>query len=112
MPRITRPLARWSRVSTCIAIDVGVRPDICTIDVPSRIRDVSRPHQANGVKASDPQASAVKMARALDTLTDERGARTGVTNPIVGTINLYQVGEWAASHVGRHHAQATRALAE
>ena len=58
------------------------------------------------------EASAVKMARALDTLTDERGARTGVTNPIVGTINLYQVGEWAASHVGRHHAQAKRALAE
>ncbi len=41
---------------------VGVRPDICTIEVPSRTREVSRPHHASGVKASDPQASAVKIA--------------------------------------------------
>jgi hypothetical protein len=33
-----------------------------------------------------------------------------VTNPLVGTINLYQVGEWAATHVTRHYAQAKRAL--
>jgi hypothetical protein len=56
------------------------------------------------------EASAVKMARALDTLTPERGAKIGVTNPLVGTINLYQVGEWAASHVARHYDQALRAL--
>jgi hypothetical protein len=56
------------------------------------------------------EASAVKMAQALDTLTRERGARIGVTNPVVGTINLYQVGEWAASHVARHYDQARRAL--
>ncbi len=37
-----------------MAIDVGVRPDICTIDVPSSIREVSRPHQASGVNASRP----------------------------------------------------------
>lgn len=57
------------------------------------------------------EASAVKMARALDTLTPERGARMGVTNKLVGTITLYQVGEWAVSHVWRHDAQAGRALA-
>jgi hypothetical protein len=57
------------------------------------------------------EASAVKMARAFDTLTAERGAKIGVTNPIVGTITLYQVGEWAASHVARHYQQAKRALA-
>lgn len=57
------------------------------------------------------EASAVKMARAFDTLTAERGAKIGITNPIVGTINLYQVGEWAASHVARHYQQAKRALA-
>ena len=56
------------------------------------------------------EASAVKMARAFDTLTPERGARIGVTNPLVGTINLYQVGEWAAAHVARHNAQAKRVL--
>ena len=56
------------------------------------------------------ESSAVKIARAFDTLTPERGAGVGVTSPIVGTINLYQVGEWAASHVARHHQQAKRAL--
>jgi len=56
------------------------------------------------------EASAVKMAQALDTLTPERGAKIGVTNPVVGTINLYQVGEWAASHVARHYEQARQTL--
>ena len=56
------------------------------------------------------ESSAVKMARAFDTLTPERGGRIGVTNPLVGTINLYQVGEWAATHVERHDTQAQRAL--
>lgn len=56
------------------------------------------------------EASGVKMAQAFDTLTPERGAHIGVTNPLVGTINLFQVGEWAASHVWRHDAQAERAL--
>lgn len=58
------------------------------------------------------ESSAVKMARALDTLTPERGATIGVTNPLVGTINLYQVAEWAVTHVERHDRQAQRALAE
>ena len=57
------------------------------------------------------ESSAVKIARAFDTLTPERGGTVGVTSPIVGTINLYQVGEWAASHVARHYQQAKRALA-
>ena len=56
------------------------------------------------------ESSAVKMARALDTLTPARGGLIGVTNPIVGTINLYQVGDWAVSHVDRHLAQVRRAL--
>ena len=58
------------------------------------------------------EASAVKIARALDTLTPERGATIGVTNALVGTINLYQVAEWAVTHVERHDRQAQRALAE
>lgn len=57
------------------------------------------------------EASAVKIARAFDTLTPERGGKIGVSNQLVGTINLYQVGEWAATHVARHHEQATRVLA-
>lgn len=57
------------------------------------------------------ESSAVKMARALDTLTPERGGHIGVTNALVGTINLYQVGDWAAAHVQRHFAQVQTALA-
>ena len=56
------------------------------------------------------EASGVKIARALDTLTPERGATIGVTNPLVGTINLYQVAEWAVTHVERHDRQAERAM--
>ena len=62
MPSTTRPPLRWSSVSTCIAIEVGLRPDICTIEAPRRTFVVSRPHQASGVNASEPQASAVKIA--------------------------------------------------
>ncbi len=65
-------------------------------------------HKKDAVAALE--ASAVKMARAFDTLTPERGGRIGVTNALVGTINLYQVGEWAAAHVARHNAQAKRML--
>ena len=56
------------------------------------------------------EASAVKLARAFDTLTPERGAGIGVTHPLVGTINLYQIGEWAVAHVTRHYGQAQRAI--
>ena len=45
-----------------MAMLAGERPDICTIDVPSFTRSVSRPHHASGVNASDPHASAVKIA--------------------------------------------------
>jgi hypothetical protein len=34
------------------------------------------------------ESSATKMARALDTLTAERGGRMGITHLIVGTITL------------------------
>jgi hypothetical protein len=52
------------------------------------------------------------MARALDSLTFERGTSLGLTNRIVGTITLYQVGEWATAHVARHNRQAKRALGQ
>ena len=62
MPSTTRPPDRWSRVSACMAIEAGVRPDICTMLVPSLSREVCRPHHASGVNASEPHASAVKTA--------------------------------------------------
>jgi DinB family protein len=58
------------------------------------------------------EASGMKMARAFDALTPERGGRMGVTNAIVGTITVYQIGEWATAHIARHNRQAKRALGE
>jgi hypothetical protein len=58
------------------------------------------------------ESSGTKMARALDTLTAERSGRMGLTHPIVGTITLYQLGDWATAHVIRHNRQAKRVLGE
>lgn len=55
--------------------------------------------------------SAMKIEAALGVLTPERGTRHGITHRIVGTITLYQVGEWAIAHTIRHNAQAKRLLA-
>ena len=53
----------------------------------------------------------MKMARALDAVTPERGAGHCITSAIVGgAINLYQVGEWATAHVIRHNKQAKQVL--
>jgi DinB superfamily len=57
------------------------------------------------------EASGMRMARALDSVTPDRGAGHGISSPIVGgAINLYQVGEWATAHVIRHNQQAKQVL--
>jgi hypothetical protein len=57
------------------------------------------------------EASGTKMARAFDALTPER-ARLGITHNVVGTINVYQLAEWATAHIARHNKQAKRVLGE
>jgi hypothetical protein len=53
------------------------------------------------------------MARALDVVTPDRGARHGISSPIVGgLITVYQLGEWATAHVIRHNQQAKRTLGQ
>ena len=69
------------------------------------------PHVSRHDAIAALEASALKMARAFDALTAERGTTLGITHPVVGTINLYQVGDWAAAHVRRHDRQIERALA-
>ena len=44
-----------------IAVDAGVRAEIWVIAVPSCIDSVCEPHQASGVKQSDPYASLVHI---------------------------------------------------
>ena len=58
------------------------------------------------------EASGMRMARAFDAVTAERGGGMGITSPIVGTITVYQIGEWATAHVIRHNRQAKRVLGE
>jgi hypothetical protein len=45
-------------------------------------------------------------------LTVERGARMGVTHPLVGSISLYLVADWATGHIIRHNRQAKRVLGQ
>ena len=56
------------------------------------------------------EASGVRIGRALDTVTPERGAGYGISSAIVGEITVYQIGEWATAHVIRHNRQAKRIL--
>ncbi len=56
-----RPSERWSSVIAAIAIAAGVRADICAIAVPSLSLLVLAPHQARGVRQSEPYASAVQI---------------------------------------------------
>jgi hypothetical protein len=69
-----------------------------------------------GVRRTDAvaalEAAGMRMARAFDALTPDRGSRMGITNSMVGTISVYQIGEWATAHIMRHNRQAKRALGE
>ena len=53
-PSTNRPPDRWSMVMAAIAAAAGWRADICTMAVPSLIRSVDAPHQASGVRQSEP----------------------------------------------------------
>lgn len=84
--------------------------------IPERLQAPSAVHPPPAVRKTEAvaalEASAMKMAHAFDALTSERGAGMGVTNAVVGTINVYQIAEWATAHVARHNKQAKRVLGE
>ena len=56
------------------------------------------------------QESAGKLEAALAGLSDERAGGYAITHPVIGTVALSQIGEWATAHVIRHEAQLARAL--
>lgn len=58
------------------------------------------------------EASGMRMARAFDRLTPERGGGMGITHAITGPLSVYQIGDWATAHIIRHNQQAKRALGE
>jgi len=56
------------------------------------------------------EAAGTRMLASLDGLGSERASSHGITSPIVGAINLYQVAEWATAHTIRHNKQAKLTL--
>ena len=84
--------------------------------MPERIQASPASHPPSAVRRADAvaalEASATTMARAFDTLTLGRGGQMGITHPLVGTISVYQLGEWATAHIARHNKQAKRVLGE
>jgi uncharacterized damage-inducible protein DinB len=54
--------------------------------------------------------SAAKLDAALAGLDAARGAGHAITHPVIGTVTLGQIGDWATAHVIRHNAQAKRVL--
>jgi hypothetical protein len=82
-------------------------------DVPARNEAPARfqpPATVTRVEAASRfEQSTAHLARAIETLTPER-ARHCITNRVVGTISLYQAGEFAIAHMIRHNQQLKRIL--
>jgi DinB family protein len=82
--------------------------------IPEQVRAPAALEPPRGVRRAEAisalEAAGIRMARAFDTLTPERGERLGISNPLVGTICVYQIGDWATAHVIRHNRQAKRTL--
>lgn len=57
-------------------------------------------------------AAAAKLDAALAGLPEERGARYAITHPVVGTVAVADIGNWAVAHTIRHNAQAKRVLGQ
>jgi hypothetical protein len=89
-------------------------PDVAST-IPSRFEAPSRFVPPDRVTSGEAVAmvrdSAARLRAAIAALTPERGPHC-FTNRIVGTINLYQTGEWAIAHIIRHNQQAKRQLGE
>lgn len=77
------------------------------IEAPGRVQP---PTTVSGqLAASQVRDSAARLGRALSALSEER-SRYCFTNPVVGTITVIQVGDWAIAHMIRHNQQAKRIL--
>jgi hypothetical protein len=79
------------------------------LKAPEMFHPPARVTRAEAIAALE--AAGMRMGRAFDAVTPERGARYGISSPIVGgMICIYQIGEWATAHVARHNKQAKRVL--
>jgi DinB family protein len=82
--------------------------------LPDRIEAGKRVQPPADVRRADVlvalEASARRLDAALAGLTEERASAYAITHPVLGTVALGAIGEWAAAHVARHNAQAKRTL--
>ena len=74
-------------------------------------RFVPPPSVTIGEAVSKVRSSSARLREALSGLTPER-SRYCLTHRAVGTISLYQVGDFAIAHMIRHNHQAKRVLGE
>jgi uncharacterized tellurite resistance protein B-like protein/uncharacterized damage-inducible protein DinB len=76
--------------------------------VPTPIPDVHPPATVTRADAiARLRASKAPTMQAIESLTEQRGRNVTVDLPF-GTINLYQLAEWAGAHATRHRGQLTR----
>jgi uncharacterized damage-inducible protein DinB len=90
----------WADVASGVADRVEAPP---RVQPPATI--------SGGEAAQQVRASAARLGHALANLSEER-SRYCFTNPVVGTITVIQVGDWAIAHMIRHNQQAKRILNE
>lgn len=86
-----------------------------TRGIPERVEAPSRvapPAEISGEEAAElVRQSAAHLRTAIAGLSLER-ARYCVSSRVVGTITVYQVGDWAVGHMIRHNQQAKRILGQ
>jgi DinB superfamily len=89
-------------------------PEI-TKGIPERVEAPSRVAPPAEISSHEAAAlvreSATRLRTAIAGLSPDR-ARYCVTSRVVGTITLYQVGDWAVGHMIRHNQQAKRILGQ
>ncbi|HEY2435220.1 MAG TPA: DinB family protein [Vicinamibacterales bacterium] len=93
-----------------------VRPwDEIAAAIPDRIEAGKRVQPPPDVRRDAVLQALDESARTLDAalagLSAERAAGYAITHPVIGTVPLGDIGDWAVSHVARHNAQAKRTLA-
>ena len=84
--------------------------------IPGKLQAGKRVQPPAGVRRDEALTELARACAQLDAalagLDESRGAGQAITHPVVGTVTLRQIGEWATAHTIRHNAQAKRILGE
>jgi uncharacterized damage-inducible protein DinB len=84
--------------------------------IPNKLEAGKRVQPPDEVRREDVLTSLEESARKLDAalaaLPEERASGFTITHPVIGSVALGQIGDWATAHTIRHNAQAKRVLAE